>query len=75
MKIHPLQPLNDLVMAHRFLYYVKSEPVLSDFDYDKLERFLKDIWPEAPAIGKVGSDLEDNYTAHQKALAKALIGR
>lgn len=57
--------LYDQCAAHCYLYYVLSRPVLSDYDYDILERQLKATGIEPP----VHSDLRDSYTTEQIELA------
>lgn len=63
--------LYDFVMAHRYLYYVRAAPVISDRDYDIIERAAM------LAIGKdpfpmPSSDCEGDYTDDQKQLAERL---
>ena len=57
----------DIVMAHRYLYYVKSSPVISDRDYDRLEAPIRHRLPA------VGSDREEDYTEDQIKIAEALL--
>ena len=36
--------LEDIIRYHRYLYYEKSDPMISDYDFDKLyDRFGKDF--------------------------------
>lgn len=64
--------LETIVMAHRYLYYVESEPVIPDSVYDQLERQARELCaPESPVHG-VGSSLPGSYTDKQKALAKRI---
>jgi len=53
--------LETLVMAHRYLYYVECSPVLSDNEYDKLERLAKCALPPESVVHKPGSDLLRDY--------------
>ena len=46
-----------LILAHRYLYYVLSSPVLADHDYDRLEKSY--VGDELPPIG---SDLKEDYS-------------
>jgi NAD-dependent DNA ligase len=62
------------IMAHRYLYYVLSEPVLPDFDYDMLEREARLHLPETSPVHAVGSSLPSSYTTEQIALAELLRG-
>lgn len=64
--------LPDVVMAHRYLYYVEMRPIISDRDYDRLEReALEQIGPDHP-LRKPGSEMSSSYTEEQKALARRL---
>lgn len=57
------------VMIHRFLYYVLSTPVISDFEYDIIEAEARKIClPDSPVHG-VGSSLGSSYPAEIKRLA------
>lgn len=59
-----------IVLAHRYLYYVLAEPVISDFEYDMLERQL----PEGSAIHLlIGSSVAEEYSPTIVALAKQLL--
>lgn len=61
--------LSDLVMAHRYLYYVKGAPVLSDQAYDIMEAMLAE---NDPVRNSVGSSNESDYTPNQKRMAADL---
>lgn len=65
--------LEDLVMAHRYLYYVKANPVLSDYEYDQLESFAMFQLKNSASIQATGSDFEGSYTKEQKLLANELL--
>lgn len=54
-----------LLLAHRYLYYVLGAPVISDQEYDDLERLYGE------SLG-VGSDLPSDYPPYIIALARAL---
>lgn len=60
------------VMAHRYLYYVESEPVLTDFDYDVLERKARAACPPESPVHGVGSSLPSSYSEAQIARAMEL---
>lgn len=70
-----LQTLERLVLAHRYLYYVKATPILSDYDYDMLERRAEKVLPETSPVHDVGSDSPGSYSAEVKALAESLSKR
>lgn len=64
--------LETQVMAHRYRYYVLAAPVISDFEYDDLERRARAVCaPQSPVHG-VGSSLASSYTAQQISLATQL---
>ncbi len=65
--------IEDLCLAHRFLYYVLNQPVISDFEYDKLEKQALLVADEDHAIKEPGSDLEDSYSEEIKEIAYTLI--
>ena len=51
-----------LLEYHNYLYYVENSPIISDYDYDKLFKLIKDkskfIGVEPPIFG---SDLRSSY--------------
>ncbi len=67
------QDLELAVMAHRYLYYVLSTPVLSDSAYDRLEREARAALSDTSPVHGVGSSLPSSYTAAQVAHARALL--
>lgn len=63
------------IMAHRYLYYVKNQPVISDYEYDMLEKeAIKNVGSDSP-IKSPGSDLESSYSNEVKALASAFYSK
>ncbi len=61
------------LLAHRYLYYVLSCPVITDYEYDALERAaLGSLPPESP-LHKPGSDIASDYSDAVKAYARTLI--
>lgn len=48
----------DVIMRHRFRYYVEGCPVISDGAFDMLERAVRAAWPISVSGigGSVGSD-------------------
>lgn len=62
-------------LAHRFSYYVLAAPVLTDIDYDALERTaLVDAPPDSP-LRRPGSDIRSDYPEDVQALAGHLGAR
>lgn len=49
------------VLVHRYLYYVECVPVISDFEYDELEREARKVLPESNVVHQVGSSLPSSY--------------
>lgn len=47
---HMVSDLRDAIRFHDWRYYIKSEAVISDFDYDKLFKMLKQIEEEYPSL-------------------------
>ncbi len=62
--------LATLVLVHRYLYYVLSRPVISDYEYDMMERSLD---PDDPVRNSVGSDQAKDYSFEVRALAQSLL--
>lgn len=59
------------VMALRYLYYVKGVSLVSDREYDELEReALKEAGLSSP-LHKPGSDLAKDYSPEIRAIADA----
>jgi NAD-dependent DNA ligase len=64
--------LAKIISAHRYLYFVLTEPVISDAEYDRLEKSLSS--DERESLG-VGSSLESSYSDEIKALAESIKKR
>jgi len=61
------------VMAHRYLYYTKYKPIISDYEYDVMEKkALKEVSESSP-LNEAGSDLELSYSQEVKDLAMSWI--
>lgn len=64
-----------LCLAHRYLYYVLSKSILSDVEYDLLEKRClahPDLATDSP-LREPGSDLASTYSADIKEHAKRLL--
>lgn len=61
----------DLVLAHRFLYYVTKTPILSDTAYDELEHELLEFGscPVDSPVHRPGSDKASDYPEYIRPLA------
>ncbi len=65
--------IEKIVMAHRYLYYVKCEPILSDYAYDLLENQALRIVESNSPINSPGSSLESSYSQEIKDLANSFL--
>ena len=45
-----IESLRDTIRHHEYLYYVLDQPEISDLDFDKLMRQLKDLEAEHPVL-------------------------
>lgn len=68
------EQLEHEVMVHRYLYYVVCETILTDSEYDNLERQARRVLPEASPVHGVGSSLPDSYSAEVIADAERRMG-
>lgn len=66
--------LEKMAMAHRYLYYVKNTPVISDREYDLLELGALEKCSEDSPLRSAGSDMESSYSDEVKKMASDLIG-
>lgn len=73
--VRDIDVATDILLAHRFLYYVKATPVLSDCDYDRLEKetLANCSKQDRRVIEMVGSDNADDYPNHIRGMASYLI--
>lgn len=61
--------LEELILKHKSLYY-SGNPIINDFEYDKLEEELRTINPGNYALEVVGTDSSSNKVIHaQKMLS------
>lgn len=54
----------NMLLVHRYLYYVLAAPVLTDYEYTRRENALlkmEDRLPQDHEILKVGSDIASTY--------------
>lgn len=58
-------------LAHRYLYYVKSTPIISDREYDKLEEEAL-TKSGKKLLETPGSSLESSYSDEVKQLALSM---
>lgn len=66
----PLTPEEMLVAAYRYLYYVSNLSLISDYEYDMMEKAL----PEDSLIRlTVGSDFDGDYPEEVITLVRKLL--
>lgn len=65
--------LADVCLAHRYLYYVLNEPIISDMEYDILEKEARKTADGDHQINKPGSDLKSSYTTEIIKLANNML--
>lgn len=53
----------DILLFHRYAYYVTGEPLISDSEYDELEKEVRDRW-SVSAADTVGSQNVGNYPVY-----------
>ena len=63
-----VEPLRQVIRFHENLYYVKYQPLIPDYDYDRLEHLLKTIETHFPELQdplsptqRVGTDLVQGF--------------
>jgi len=83
--ISEIARLRTICLIHRYLYYVKSEAIISDQAYDVHERKLKKLVADNPTLEYeadnfsycptriVGSSLADDYPRRIEQLAESLL--
>ena len=62
--------LPDKCLVHRYLYYVENEPIISDMEYDIMEKEARKIAEETHPINKPGSSLRNSYSDYIIKLAE-----
>lgn len=63
----------ELCLVHRYLYYVLNQPVISDYQYDELERLAKKDVGKNSILLRPGSDLESSYPLYIREEAIKLL--
>jgi len=61
-----------LILAHRYLYYVKCAPVISDYEYDLLEQDAQKVIPRLAILDQVSSSNPWDYSEEVKQYAESL---
>ncbi len=65
-----LERLRDQVRHHDYLYYVKGEPEISDYEYDRLYRRLRELEEKHPELVKPDSPTQRVGGAPAEGFAK-----
>jgi NAD-dependent DNA ligase len=83
--ISEITKYREICLIHRYLYYVKSESIISDLAYDTFERKLKQLVTDNPTLEyeadnfsycptkNVGSDNPEDYPRRVEQLAESLL--
>ncbi len=45
-----IEELRNILKEHNHLYYIEQDPIISDFEWDRLFRFLKDLESKFPSL-------------------------
>lgn len=56
--------MEDILLEHRYRYYILCMPIISDYEYDMLEREYLKTAPEDSLLRLPGSDLIESYPKH-----------
>lgn len=55
-----VEELEKEIRRHNELYFKKNQPVISDYDFDRLVKRLKKLKPSSPVLTELGSDLAES---------------
>lgn len=53
----PIAELEEEIRLHNELYFKKAQPIISDYDFDRLVERLRKEKPDSPVFDEIGSDL------------------
>ena len=62
--------IEDKILFHRYRYYIMCDPLISDFEYDMLDKEAVAILPPDSVVNQPGSDLKSSYPAHIAEMAE-----
>ena len=68
---HTYQNLIDALIEHNHLYYIESSPIISDYEYDQLFSYLKNIEEIAPHLITSNSPTQSLIGQISEGFAKA----
>lgn len=63
--------LVEQIQFHRYRYYVMYDPLITDLEYDMLDRKALEQFPDDPVLNSVGSELISSYPQHIIDLAES----
>lgn len=64
------QRAQDQILYHRYLYYVRCNPDITDEVYTQIEWFLAERFPSNAIINGVGSSNEEDYPSYIRICEK-----
>lgn len=67
-------PLCDQCLVHRYLYYVKSFPIIDDWEYSQMERKVQND-PDLPSdhlMQFAGGDIAEEYPLEIREIAEEI---
>ena len=78
-RVNDMEPLTSEwyereVLIHRYLYYVLGETLVSDFEYDIIERKAREVCPGDSVVQGVGSSLPSSYPSDVTSRAMLRFG-
>lgn len=56
-----LRELEQRLMAYRYAYYVQCDPIITDAEYDRLDKAVMPWLPKDSPLQRPGSDMESSY--------------
>lgn len=55
------QRAEDYYMRRRFEYYVLAAPTMSDHEFDLMERYFRELYPDSAILHSIGSSNAQDY--------------
>lgn len=69
MELSQLQ-LEDIILYHKYLYYVKADPMISDYQYDQIEEKLCIICPNSKILTDITECPREFHDKYEKRYQK-----
>lgn len=70
MRGFTIEEIEEVIMIHRYLYYVEMTPILSDRSYDLFEYYAVGVCPDDSIVHDFGSSNAEDYD--ERIITKAL---